>query len=65
VNNVSIAVRFDGEPAVGDVTPCIEDERAGRRPVANLNSPSAESVPSSVWGLARTTTVLSGAIGAR
>jgi hypothetical protein len=32
----------------GDVAPCIEVERYGRRPVANLNAPSAESVARSV-----------------
>ncbi len=46
------------EPTVGDVAPCIEVERYGRRPVANLNAPSAESVARSVRGLVRITTAL-------
>jgi hypothetical protein len=46
------------EPAVGDVAPCIEVERYGRRPVANLNAPSAESSRAR-GGLVRITTVLS------
>jgi hypothetical protein len=50
----------DPEPAVGRRdTPCIEVERSGRRPVANLNAPGAESVARSVCGLVRITTVLS------
>jgi len=47
------------EPAAGDLTPWIEDERYGRRPVANLKAASAESVARSVCGLVHTTTVLS------
>ena len=43
----------DPEPTVGDAAPCIEVERYGRRPVANLNAPSAESVARSVCGLVR------------
>ena len=46
------------EPAVGDVAPCIEVERYGRRPVAILNAPSAESARAR-GGLVPITTVLS------
>lgn len=49
----------DPEPTVGDVAPCIEVERYGRRPVANLNAPSVESVARLVCGLVRITTMLS------
>jgi len=45
--------------AVGDESTVHKDELHGRRPVANLNAPSAESVSRSVCGLPRTTTVLS------
>ena len=31
------------DPAVGDVAPCVDVERIARRPVANLNAPSAKS----------------------
>jgi putative transposase len=48
----------NAEETVGDAAPCIEVERYGRRPVANLNAPSAESVARSVCGLVRITATL-------